>query len=412
MSFKKVGLTILVLSLFLIPVGATSLRIGFLPIIAIESPIGEQLYAFAASAIAEVASNELFKGAIENRLNQQSYLEYLEERHREISKGDGNPPKGLFEGVRIEFEESLKSEWVYLQPSPTLVTGVKEGETIIIDHLLRSNSLDTLLVFRVDPFDRFYRLRLTLRGGDSFYDAIVEPQELSSLKGELYLTLLNHLVDSQIALLKVDGVSSDTSLLVNGTKRDSYEGFIPLTAGEYLIEGEAPGYYPSEETIEIASGEIYPFLISLEAVPASPLLITSVTGKPTVQLSDGLVAPLPFIWPNQRAPYTIYATEPGRLPLVKQMGSAVGEIEIDLNPPWMEQGRAISDSQKKFYAALGRSLIMGAATILVDTMGRTFSQEALWQPLVWATVGAFSISTFDAAYQLFAYYQKTKYSSQ
>ncbi len=88
------------------------------------------------------------------------------------------------------------------------------------------------------------------------------------------------------------------------------------------------------------------------------------------------------------------------------------EIEINLNPPWMEQGKVISDSQKKFYSALGRSMIMGAATILLDTMGRTLSQEGLWQPMVWASVGALTISTFDAAYQLFAYYQKTKYSSQ
>ena len=412
MGIRRVGLTVLIFSLLLSFVGATSLRIGFLPIVAVESPIGEQLYAFASSAIGEVALNETFKRSIENRLIQQSYLEYLEGRHQQITKGDGQTPQGEFAGVKIEFEETMATEWIYLQPSSSLVKGVKDGETILIDYLVRSNALDTLLVFRVDPFDRFYRLRLSLVGESPFYDVIVEPQELSSLKGELYLTLLNQLVDPQISLLKVDRVSSDTSLTINGAKRDSFEGFIPLLGGEYLIKGEAPGYYPSEETIEIASGEIYPFLISLEAVPASPLLITSVTGKPTVQLSDGLVAPLPFIWPNQRAPYTIYATEPGRLPLVKQMGSAVGEIEIDLNPPWMEQGRAISDSQKKFYAALGRSLIMGAATILVDTMGRTFSQEALWQPLVWATVGALSISTFDAAYQLFAYYQKTKYSSQ
>ncbi len=412
MSFKRVGLTILVLSLFLIPVGATSLRIGFLPIIAIESPIGEQLYAFATGAISEVASNETFKGSIENRLNQQSYLKYLEGRHQEITKRGGESPKGVFEGVRVEFEETLKGEWVYLQPSSSLVKGVKEGETIIIDYLLRSNSLDTLLVFRVEPFDRFYRLRLSLLGEGPFYDAIVEPQELSSLKGELYLALLNHLIDPQLALLKVDEVSSDTSLTINGSKRDSYEGFIPLVAGEYLVEGAAPGYHSSAETIEIGRGEIYPFLISLEAVPSTPLLITSVTGKPTVELSDGLVAHLPFIWPNQRVPYTLYATQAGRLPLIKQIGSSVGEIEIDLNPPWMEQGRAISASQKRFYSALGRSLIVGAATILVDTMGRTFSQEELWRPLVWATVGAFTISTFDAAYQLFAYYQKTKYSSQ
>ncbi len=412
MRLRKVGLAILILCLLLGSLGASSLRIGFLPIIAIESPIGEQLYAFATSAIGEVTSNETFKGSIEERLNQQRYLTYLEERHQQIAKGDGNPPKDLFEEIKVDFDETLKSEWVYLQPSLALVKGVKEGESIIIDYLLRSNSLDTLLVFRVDPFDRFYRLRLSLLGEGPFYDVIVEPQELASLKGELYLTLLNYLIDPQIALLKVDGVSSEISLTINGTKRDSYEGFIPLFAGEYLVEGEAPGYLSSTETIELGRGEVYPFLISLEEGPSSPLLITSVTGKPTVELSDGLVAQLPFIWPNQRVPYTLYATQAGRLPLIKQMGSSVGMIEIDLNPPWMEQGRAISDSQKRFYSALGRSLIMGAATIFVDTMGRTFSQEELWRPLVWATVGAFTISTFDAAYQLFAYYQKTKYSSQ
>ena len=90
----------------------------------------------------------------------------------------------------------------------------------------------------------------------------------------------------------------------------------------------------------------------------------------------------------------------------------MGEIEINLNPLWMEQGVIIRSSQNKFYQALGRSLILAGGTILVDTLSRTFSQQPLWQPLVWATLGAFALSTFDASYQLFAYYQKTKYSSQ
>lgn len=413
MGVKRVGLTILALLLLFPLVGAPSLRVGYLPIIAptIESPIGEQLFAFVTDALSSVASQESFMEEIEVRLNRQAYLKHLEEVHKEIAKGDGKTPQREFEPIVVEFEESIESEWVYLKVHPQLVKGVEGKNQILINYLLQSNTLDTLLIFKVDPFDRFYRLRLILLD-EPLYDAIVAPQELSTQMGELFIALLNRLVDPQIALLQVDGVSSTISLTIDGERRGSFGGFIPLIEGDYIVRGVASGYHPLEEEIQIEAGTIYPFFIDLEAVDPTPLLLTSVTGSPTIQISDGLVASLPLVWPNQSPPYTLYATQEGRLPLVKQISSAVGEIEINLNPLWMEQGKVIRSSQNKFYQALGRSLILAGGTILVDTLGRTFSQQPLWQPLVWATIGALAISTFDASYQLFAYYQKTKYSSQ
>ncbi|MFA5468982.1 MAG: hypothetical protein WC224_08010, partial [Sphaerochaetaceae bacterium] len=63
-------------------------------------------------------------------------------------------------------------------------------------------------------------------------------------------------------------------------------------------------------------------------------------------------------------------------------------------------------------SALAKSLILAASTILFDTLSHTFQGEGAWQTLAWASVGAMAVSSYDAAYKLFAYYQKTKYSSQ
>jgi hypothetical protein len=413
MGIKRVGLTILALLLFFPLMGAPSLRVGYLPTIAanIESPIGEQLFAFATNALSQIACEESFREKIEERLNRQEYLKYLEEAHKQIAKGDGQTPQGEYEPLVVEFEETIAGEWIYLKLPFELIKGVEGGEAILIDYILSSNALDTLLIFKIERLDRFYRLRLILLD-ELLYDAIVEPQELSTLTGDLFITLLNRLVDPKIALLGVEGLSSTISLTIDGEKRDSYDRFIPLVEGDYMVRGVAPGYLPFEKKVTLEAGSINPFTLTLEAIDPTPLLLTSITGSPTVQISDGLVASLPLVWPNQRPPYTLYATQEGRLPLVKQVGTAVGEIEINLNPLWMEQGVIIRSSQNKFYQALGRSLILAGGTILVDTLSRTFSQQPLWQPLVWATLGAFALSTFDASYQLFAYYQKTKYSSQ
>jgi hypothetical protein len=65
---------------------------------------------------------------------------------------------------------------------------------------------------------------------------------------------------------------------------------------------------------------------------------------------------------------------------------------------------------------LGRTLLFGAAAIIVDSISRSvasYTQDlAVWQPILLASVGALAVSSLDTGVRLFAYYQKTKYSSR
>ncbi len=413
MILKKVVLIFLLLSFCLPLCAAEALRIGFISVTdpSIESSLGEQLFTWAQQNISELVTKKAFEESIQRRLMASSKRAYLQEVHLAIAQNDGKRPSDLiFETEEIAVADSVAVEWVYLSDFTKQV----RKEPILYDYLLRKNNLDAFLIFSTQSFDQFYRLRLSLVTLDEelLLDAIVKPEELSTIKGELYLALLKGLATPNWALLAVTEIAPTASLAIDGFKVTLHDGFVPLMGGPHTVTATASGYKEEEKRVLVEPGEVFTLNLPMEKEVHGALLITSLTNDAQVKLSDGLTASLPFVWAQQSPPYSLYVYEKGYLPLIKQVNSSTAQIEVSLNPPWLKQGEVIKRGQRDFYSALAKSLILAASTILFDTLSHTFQGEGAWQTLAWASVGAMAVSSYDAAYKLFAYYQKTKYSSQ
>ena len=82
----------------------------------------------------------------------------------------------------------------------------------------------------------------------------------------------------------------------------------------------------------------------------------------------------------------------------------------------MDETGQVSRAQSQLYTSLGRTLLFGALAIIFDSVASSVAQQpqdlTAWQPFLLASGGALAVSAMDTGLRLFAYYQKTKYSSR
>ncbi len=415
---KRLSILCLAFMLATSLVGAETVQMGFMSVTfdGITSNFANQIFTSISQFVTEIPSSPQYLQRIGERKGKHEELTRLEKQHTVIKNSDGNVPQ-IESGPSFPSKEEsqlLAVSWKSISTSPALRKKALSGDEIVLNYLVDLHRLDGLLICSIDRFDAFYRVRIIFHNPNRevLYDGLTKPEELAQLKGDVFLAVSAALTDQELGLLYLTTPIPGTALFIDEQQRPSYDNFIPIQAGSYTISMVAPGFIKTEQDIGVDAGEIVALDLSMNRVEGPPLLITSSTHEPVVTIPHGPSGRTPLIWQAQTNPFVLYAYQEGMRPTIRQFYKPIEHIELTLQPTWMTGTKMIARSQKHVYASLGRTLILGAVTILVDSLSRSFSSNHLWQPMVWGTLGAMTLSSLETGVQLFAYYQKTKYSSQ
>jgi len=401
--------------------GAKSLQFGWISVV--EAPHARYfpptLFEMIAAYGQTVEFSDHYEDLYKQRILQTEKKSFLEEKHRKIKQLDGVVPQIEMTppSPPLSDETSFDVVWQQIDVAPSLAQAITASDATVIDYILALHNLDYLFVCSINYFDAFLRVRMVTYHrfhyeGVVLYDGLTLPEELSKLKGEVFLASISSLSPQSLGLLHILNSIPGLALSADDREIAMYDRFLPLAEGMHDLSFTSQGFNPVEQEVFVQAGQIKTLALAMERISGPPLLVTSFTHTPEVTITQGPRGALPLIWPSQQTPFSLYGYQKGLLPTIRQYNSPLEHIELTLHPPWMHSAGAVARSQKSVYASFGRTLLLGATAIVLDALSRSLSTTTYWQPLVWGALGGVVLSSIETGAQLFAYYQKTKYSSQ
>lgn len=416
MRTGRTSLRILVWIMFLaivLPLGAASLRIGFL---SYDPALSGQRF---STQLLDLASRALDAHPVAAAHEQPMRLRIASERELERLRSQPDTLPGT-ESPSEEIELSIDAvELVALQVSTDIAAKVIADDRIVSEYLLARNGLDMLLICAIEPFDEFLRTRLmVLRRGEttftSLFDRIAKPADLAGMLDQALLAISTLVHGRSLGLVSFGDMVPGLDVSVDGVRGSLVGDALLLAPGDYLLTFSAPGHEGSSRMVNSRPGAITIVNVDLPRVSGPPLLLTSRFPRAFVTIPAGPSGPLPLIWASQSAPFVIQAETGEGRPATVQVTRPTEHIELSFEVPWMDE-HVVGRYQRTLYGSLGRTLLLGAMAIVFESIESSlFSSgggSGELQPLVLASLGAAGVSAVDTVLRLFAYYQKTKYSS-
>jgi hypothetical protein len=152
-----------------LPLGAASLRIGFL---SYDPALSGQRF---STQLLDLASRALDTHPVAAAHEQPMRLRIASERELERLRSQPDTLPGT-ESPSEEIELSIDAvELVALQASTDIAAKVIADDRIVSEYLLARNGLDMLLICAIEPFDEFLRTRLmVLRRGETTFTSLFD----------------------------------------------------------------------------------------------------------------------------------------------------------------------------------------------------------------------------------------------
>lgn len=412
---------VLVLVLSGVPLYSQELRFGFLTVdhTGTQSNFGDRIARYVSFHLGDVLEPARFAYLGEQRITQEKLLQQLQSTHNALSTSDGYIVRK--EQAEEPDESSFSLVWETVTMAPPLSISASAGDPVVLDYIKNSLRLDVLLVCSIEPFDSLYRVRMDQYVGTGpeharLFDALAQPFEVSELLPQVFLTLLDHYSGTGIGLVDFSSTVPGISVDVDGKHFPLVDTFLPLPGGTYSITASGPGYADVTGSQRVEAGSIVEFPLSTSEVEGPPVLVVGDSHLSEISIPGGPAGLSPLVWNAQKTPFVLYARQEGYRSLTMQFSEPVELVRISHQPVWMDQTHGIGRTQSALYGSLGRTLLFGAAAIIVDSISRSvasYTQDlVVWQPILLASVGALAVSSIDTGVRLFAYYQKTKYSSR
>lgn len=407
----------------------TPVRIGLLGVdlTGTSSSHLQQIFSFVSSQDSGQFTYASYEALVENRLAKTRALDELVRNHRLIEESDGD---SLVVAERDDSnEEELLSqqesnnlvEWIIIDESDPLRTALARKDGIVADYMMKAYKIDLLLVCVVEHFEPLLRLRIEEFRSDGItrlvYEDLVISSELATLKEPAMLAIMSAYRGSPIGMVHLNSTPPGLSVSVDGGEKQRVrDSLMVLSEGEHVLVFSAPGYEEKTQSVSVESGSVEKLKVELEKVEGPPVLITSDSGYTDITIPHVIDKQVPFIWESQHNPFVLYAIEDGKRLATYQFTEPIDEVNISLQPQWLDPVYGTARAQEDLYASLGRTLILGGLTIILDSVSRSVASYTndlrMWQPAILGAAGAMAVSLFDTGAGLFAYYQKTKYSSR
>lgn len=414
---------VLVLVLCSDPLYSQELRFGFLTVdhTGTQSNFGDRIARYVSFHLGDVLETGRFSYLGEQRITREKQLQELQALHSALSTSDGYIEQTEPDPIEEPDDSSFSVEWETITMEPPLSLSASSGDPVVLDYIKNSMRLDVLLICSIEPFNSLYRVRIDQYIGPGpehtrLFDAVAQPFEVYALLPQVFLDLLDHYSGTGMGLVDFASTVPGISVAVDGKQFPLVDTFLPLPDGTYSITASAPGYADVSAIQRVEAGTIVEFPLSISQIDGPPVLVVSDSHLSTISIPGGPTGMSPLVWNAQKTPFVLYAEGEGQRSLTMQFSEPVEFVRIAPQPVWMDQTYGIGRNQSTLYGSLGRTLLFGAAAIIVDSISRSvasYTQDlVLWQPILLASVGALAVSSIDTGVRLFAYYQKTKYSSR
>lgn len=408
----RVRLVVVVLLLaFSATLNAVSWEVGFIGVDRTGSGHDtlEEISALCKNYFTMLPVDAHVRSVVQTRLNRNQRNALLREAGGVASTIE-LPPQ-----TEEQLDSPLTVTWHTVQSSVALADAVAAGDIIVGHYLTLANDLDELVVVSLDNLDTFQRLnikRYIAQGTEMelLFDRIAGAEELDKLIIQSLFALAPHFFGREAGALAVNSSVPLTSVHLNGEAVAHWD-MIVVPAGSYELSASAFGYEDVQVRCEVRANEICvvePVFIEKEG---SPLLITSRFGQAGIMI-DGEEHAMPFLLEQHKTPFAYEAKKEGYRTVIDHVPEGEKHLSISWRPLFLEPQTTIPRAQEAFYHSLARTLLGGALTIAIDSLGHASSNVQSWQPFVIAAAGVTAVSLADTIIRLFAYYQKTQYSSQ
>lgn len=404
-------------------IAARQLEIGY----ALHDPQGlhgrfsEQLFFSAGQAVGELGHDTAFLSSMDSRVEEDARLDSLRSLHGSLDANDGLVDESTDLPDPERPSMPIPTAWQAIEPLPAVASAIASEDRLVADYLIDRYGLDILLVLATERLDAFIRVRMLAYeragiGCITFFDAIALPADLPDLRDEALLSLLGYLQGNPLGMVVLESGPPGLHVSLGGIPVRMLGTTVLLPPGSYVLALDAPGYLPAEVAVELGPNEILRKPITMTAHLGGPLLVSSAFHAATVLFSSGLSGTLPLVSDAQALPFALQASVEGMKVIRYQESEERKELRLEFDVPWMDAANQVSRAQDELYASLGRTLLMGALTIVIESLSQSVSalpeDRVWWQPFVLASGAGVAVSGVDTCLRLFAYYQKTKYSSQ
>ncbi len=414
-GYRWVIILVFFLMICQVQLGASeSVRIGYSLVVpdSLRNTAIQNLGNYIQRDITRYEPSDSYVQLMNDRLEHEQFRSHL----AEIQKSDYQEAQHPFV---FTTEEASAFTWEALELPHVVTRALASGDTAVADFIMKSHRLEALLICVLEPLESIYRLRIDEFRSDGSVVNIYETVTLRADEENAVLTallpILSYYGSQDAGVVSIQSNTPGLSLDINGEEFPQHTQHIVLPVGTYELHATAPEREERVYTIDLASGEIVSLDINLPVLSGNPLLITSYHTLDIVipQITQTQV---PVLIQEISPPFVVYARKQGEPVRTIHVAESTEEIYLSLQPPWMDSVHGSMRSQSAVYASLGRTLLLGGLTVLIDSISRSMASytgsTSPWQPALIASSGALALSLFDTGVRLFAYYQKTKYSSR
>ncbi len=237
------------------------------------------------------------------------------------------------------------------------------------------------------------------------FDQVVIGGDTSVLQEEVGKALLAKTTGPEYGLLIFDDYSSSTLIEANGEALAVQGGQVLLPFGQYTLNMTQAFHEPALLSITVMPNTITHISSALNRIPLKEMRLSSPQGKVS-WFVDGV------LYGNRcelsisasLVPLVVVAQKEGFSPLTLQIQKPFEQIEVPLQPEWMERTSLLESRQEGFYKSLRNTMLVFGLYVASSTLSETFEvANPLWQPLQVATSGFALVSTLHTIMNLASY---------
>ena len=383
--------------------------------------VGMRLYERFSAQFTTKNLSAIESQAVRNRMLQTALVEAERLAFESTKKNDGVTvsipyPKPQNNSVG----DTIPITWSLLPVPKSLEQSVREGEGIVLEHLVHMHSLDQIIIVSLMSMDRFTRLVLqeftahttVLR---TMFDRIAQPQDVSQMILEAMVASASTFNRTAVGALHFTSSALGVKILLNETTPVVPEVILFVEPGNYSVKATARGHEPLFKTIQVVQNTISFVDLPMKKLVSGPLLIQSPQGEASLTILPDFMTTLPHLLLEQELPLLYRAEKTGFITIDSQLMDRQSVLELRFTPDWMTMENTLNRQKDAFYASLGRTLLLVGLSVAMESVSRAASttiDRSAWQPAVLASAGLMGVSLTDTIFRLFAYYQKTQYISR
>jgi hypothetical protein len=402
---KKALLLVFIFTIFINIISASQLNVGFAFYDETNtySNLEKQLFANLIESSKNIKIDTYFLKIKQNRFEREnSILVRLGEKEKlqTVKQIEGINYK------KIELSEQMLEQ-------------VKAENLIVTQYIFEKNNIDIIVLLSISKLSDYLKVSLKsfeyrAKNSIKLFEQIALKGEINKIVAPLNLSLNQYFSKQKLGLLTFNIPKGNYLIKLNDKEVSLIDNYLILEPNFYQLKISGPNIETIEENIEIENKKEVIFTKSIKAKKGKPLLVTSLEPNLKFQIVGEKESVVPSLLTNQNLPLAIVYEKENNLLYSLQQSQRTDQIRLDFTSVFKDTNETIAFYQNQFYTSLGKSLIFGALTLLVDFLSTSLISDNLktnaWQPLLLVGSSITALYTIESTFHLFAYYQKTKYS--